>query len=51
MDGKGIFGAVDDSEVFAAAAFDRRLHNSATTLLDEMEGLNNHAFSAPLGMF
>jgi hypothetical protein len=40
---------VDNPQVFRAAALDRRLSDSATSLADEVERLQNHAFTASGG--
>src|SRR5277367_5923608 len=41
-----IFGAVNNSQIFAASALDRRLHQPPPPMRDEIERLHHHAFAA-----
>ena len=41
--------AVDDAQVFAATAFNRRLDDAATAAGDEIEGFYHHSFAAGCG--
>src|SRR5437764_4832338 len=44
---RGVLRAVDNPQVLAAAALDRRLHQSAAAAGDELYGLHHHAFATP----
>ena len=47
--GGGVFGSVDEAQVFAAATFDGRLHPPFMSPDDEVEGFDDHTFAAPAG--
>ena len=48
---KGVFRAVNDSEIFAAPAFDARLNDPPAAFFDKAQRFDNHAFSATSGVF
>jgi hypothetical protein len=45
----GVFGAVDDAQVFAAAAFDAGLGEAALVAVDDVEGFDHHALTSGVG--
>ena len=49
MLGRGVLGAVDDPQVLATAALDRRLNEAPAAAGDEVQRLDHHAFAAPAG--
>lgn len=48
---RGIFRAVNDAQVFAAAAFDGWLDKAALAAQDKVERLDDHAFAATSDSF